>query len=198
MTREEDIVHAIALGVDAIGLIFYKGSKRAISITDAKRLITPLPLFVNIVAVFVNPQVEEVWQVIHELPIQWLQFHGNESEAFCNQFNLPYIKALSVKDKDKVTEMMSLYPSASAFLLDTPSPNAYGGTGITFDWNNIPKECLKPIILAGGLTAANIRQAISKISPFAVDVCSGIEQSPGIKDHHKMIQFVKALRENYE
>ncbi|STX51617.1 phosphoribosyl anthranilate isomerase [Legionella busanensis] len=198
MTRQEDIAHALSLGVDAIGLIFYKGSKRAISVDDAKRLITPLPLFINIVAVFVNPSVEEVWQVIHELPVQWLQFHGNESESFCSQFNLPYIKALPVKNKDEVSKMMSLYPQASAFLLDTPSQHDYGGTGIIFDWNNIPEACLKPIILAGGLTTANIQEAINKVSPAAIDVCSGIEQSPGIKDHYKMVQFVKALRENYE
>ncbi|MGQ3887693.1 phosphoribosylanthranilate isomerase [Legionella sp. CNM-1927-20] len=198
MTRKEDIDQALALGVDAIGLIFYKGSKRFISVEYAKKLLIPLPLFINIVAVFVNPDVAEVWQTIHELPIQWLQFHGNETESFCNQFNLPYIKALAVKHKDEVAEMMNLYPTASAFLLDTPAQDAYGGTGKTFNWNNIPEKCSKPIILAGGLTSANIRQAISEVSPAAVDVCSGIEKSPGLKDHHKMVQFVKALRENYE
>jgi phosphoribosylanthranilate isomerase len=195
MTRREDIDYALALGVDAIGLIFYKGSKRAISIEQAKRLLNPMPLFINTVAVVVNPNKDEVLQIIDELPIQWLQFHGNEKESFCNQFHLPYIKAIPAGNKDEVTKLMGLYPKASAFLLDTPAQNSFGGTGKTFNWNNVPRESSKPFILAGGLTVANIQQAVKEVAPAAVDVCSGIEQSPGIKDHYKMIQFVKALRE---
>ncbi|WP_419418608.1 phosphoribosylanthranilate isomerase [Legionella sp. D16C41] len=198
MTRKEDIDYAMALGVDAIGLIFYKGSKRAVSIEKAKGLLKDIPVFMSTVAVIVNPTADEVWQIMQELPIQWLQFHGDETEAFCRQFRIPYIKAIPASSKNEVLELMSQYQTASAFLLDTPAESLYGGTGISFDWSNVPAKTLKPVILAGGLTANNIQQAINQVSVLAVDVCSGIEQSPGIKDHDKMFQFVNALRGNYE
>ncbi len=198
MTRREDIDYAIALGIDAIGLIFYPGSKRAVSIEKAKQLLVDVPLFMATVAVVVNPTLAGVQQIVQELPIQWLQFHGDETAAFCNQFHLPYIKMIRATSAIEIKQTMSLYPDASAFLLDTPAQGLYGGTGKTFNWDDIPTQSPKPLILAGGLAAANISHAVAAVKPAAVDVCSGIEQSPGIKDHNKMIQFVKALRENYE
>jgi phosphoribosylanthranilate isomerase len=198
MRRQEDIDYAIELGVDAIGLIFYQDSKRALTITKARELLTDIPLFVATVAVVVNPTASEVEQIMQELPIQWLQFHGNEKAAFCNQFRLPYIKAIAANTVSEIKKAIDLYPDASALLLDTPACGSYGGTGMVFNWREIPKERPKPMILAGGLTSANVSQAIELVSPTWVDVCSGVEKSPGIKDHGKMLQFVKAVRGNDE
>ncbi|MDI9818266.1 MULTISPECIES: phosphoribosylanthranilate isomerase [unclassified Legionella] len=192
MTRREDIAHAVALGVDAIGLIFYSGSSRHISIEQARLLLKDVPLFVDIVAVFVNPLKSLVDQVINELPVQWLQFHGEETPAFCNQFQIPYIKSIQAASADVISQLAIDYQQASAILLDTPSDN-YGGTGKTFNWGIIPVNLKKPFILAGGLDFANVTKAVGLCSPYAVDVCSGVELSAGIKDHEKMSQFVNAL-----
>ncbi|KTD29800.1 N-(5'-phosphoribosyl)anthranilate isomerase [Legionella maceachernii] len=194
MTREEDIIHAAKLGVDAIGLIFYPQSPRCVSLTQAKKLLRNVPLFVDVVAVLVNPSSLLVDEILNELPIGWLQFHGEESPEFCNQFKKPYIKAMQVSTAASIHKCCSDYPQASAILLDTPSESSYGGTGQTFDWGLIPGNLDKPFILSGGLDAANVNRAVNKGFPYAVDVCSGIEASYGIKDHEKMNQFVNALR----
>lgn len=196
MTRTEDIAMAATLGIDAIGLIFYAGSSRCISVENAKLLLQHKPLFMDIVAVMVNPTEEQVNQIITELPVQWLQFHGDESPEFCAGFNKPYIKAMSATSAEYITQMMQLHTHASAFLLDTPSPAGRGGSGEVFDWNIIPSRPNAPLVLAGGLNAKNVKRAISETNVNAVDVCSGIEQSPGIKNHDKMTQFVNALRGN--
>lgn len=195
MTRANDIAHAIALGVDAIGLIFYPKSSRYVNLAEAKSLLQTLPAFVNAVAVFVNPEVDFVTQVINELPVQCLQFHGDESPEFCGQFGLPYIKVVSATSLLTITQMVTIHPKASAILLDTPSSTARGGSGVTFDWQIIPKLMARPLILAGGLDSLNVSAAITACAPYAVDVCSGIEVSPGIKDHEKMSQFVTSVRE---
>ena len=195
MTRANDIAHAIALGVDAIGLIFYPKSSRYVNLAAAKSLLQTLPAFVDVVAVFVNPQVNFVTQVIKELPIQCLQFHGDESPEFCGQFGLPYVKAVSATSLQTITQMVTIYPQAAAILLDTPSSTARGGTGVKFDWQIIPKIMARPLILAGGLDSLNVGAAITACAPYAVDVCSGIEVSAGIKDHEKMSQFVTSVGE---
>lgn len=193
MTRQEDISYAAMLGVDAIGLIFAQQSSRFISLSQAKKILINLPPFLDVIAVLVNPSQDFVYQIINELAITALQFHGNESPEFCSQFAKPYIKAMQVISTETVTSDSRMYPTASAFLLDTPSSESYGGTGQIFNWDLIPKNLPKPIILAGGLNAANVKTAIDKCSPYAVDICSGIEASPGIKDHQKMQLFVNAL-----
>ncbi len=204
MTRISDITHAISLGVDAIGLIFYEKSSRHVSVEQAKLLLlnhpfpSPergLPAFVDIVAVFVNPEASFVKQVITELPIQLLQFHGDESPEFCEQFDIPYIKAIPAESPDAIIQAADQYTHAAAILLDTPSATSRGGTGLAFDWQIIPRQLSKPIILAGGLDASNVVSAITACSPYAVDVCSGIEASAGIKDHDKMSAFVNVLQE---
>lgn len=193
ITREEDIAHAAALGVDAVGLVFAPKSPRFVSITQAKKLLKKLPLFVDVVAVLDNPSTLLVDEIISELPIVWLQFHGDESAEFCGQFKKPFIKAMRVDTAAAIYRYCEDYQQASAILLDTPSERARGGTGQTFDWGLIPNNLTKPFILAGGLNAANVSLAVHRCSPYGVDVSSGIETSLGIKDHDKMTQFVKAV-----
>lgn len=193
MTREEDIAQAEALGVDAIGLVFHPESPRCVSITQAKKLLQKMPVFVDVVAVLVNPSTLLVDEIINELPIVWLQFHGEESPEFCSQFKRPYIKAMQVDSAGAIYKCFADYQSAAAIMLDAPSETSYGGTGQTFDWGLIPQNLDKPFILAGGLNPENVNVAVSRCSPYAVDVSSGIELAPGMKDHVKMSQFVEAL-----
>jgi len=192
MTRKEDIAHAVFLGVDAIGLIFYPESSRCVTLEQAANLVTEASVFVDVVAVLVNPSVHWVKEIISELPIAYLQFHGEESPEFCMQFKKPYIKAVQVQSTAAIYHCAAEHSQASAILLDTPSKNR-GGTGRTFDWKFIPQNLDKPFILAGGLNPTNISAAIDSCLPYAVDVCSGIEVSPGSKDHNKMSQFVDKL-----
>lgn len=192
MTRATDITHAISIGVDAIGFIFYHQSARYLSVAAAKQLLQGLPALVSPVAVFVNPEASFVKHVLSELPIHCLQFHGDESPQFCEQFGCPYIKAVPAMSADAIVRAGNQYQGAAALLLDTPSSRR-GGTGVPFDWAIIPQQLEKPVILAGGLDVQNVKAAIASCSPYAVDVCSGIEASPGIKDHDKMSQFVEKL-----
>ena len=193
MTRINDITHAISLGVDALGFIFYEKSSRYVSLADAKPLLKDLPAFVQTVGVFVNPDASFVKHVISELPMQCLQFHGEETAEFCEQFGMPYIKAVPAVSADAIILAMHAYLNAGAILLDTPSADSRGGSGVAFDWDRVPNEGTKPLILAGGLHPQNVGKAIAMCSPYAVDVCSGIEVSAGIKDHDKMCQFVNSV-----
>lgn len=193
MTSQRDINYAMALGVDAIGLIFYPKSKRFISLQNAKVALSSLPLFVDVVAVMVNPIMSDVKQIIDELPINILQFHGDESADFCRQFNKPYIKALSATTMHAISLTMNEYHDAAAILVDTPSLTEKGGTGKSFNWCIVPSERDRPLILAGGLTPSNVCLAIDTVKPYAVDVCSGIELSSGVKDPIKMMEFVNAV-----
>lgn len=193
MTQEQDIACAIDLGVDAIGLIFYSKSARHLSLTRASALLREIPPFVDVVAVLVNPLVSFVNELEAELPIDYLQFHGEESSDFCQQFKTPYIKAVQASSTKDIIAAMDSHPFSRAILVDTPSVAHYGGTGKTFDWGLIPKNLKKPLILAGGLDASNVLAAVKQVSPYAVDVSSGIEVSAGIKDHDKMNRFVNAL-----
>lgn len=192
MTRQEDISHALALGVNAIGIIFYPHSTRYVTVEQTKKILRGLPPFVDTVAVFVNPKEALVEQVITELPIDYLQFHGDESPQFCAQFAWPYIKAVPAISAEIIKKQCEEYAAAKAILLDTPSTQR-GGSGKPFDWQIIPPQPPQPIILAGGLTAENVNLALKQFVPYAVDVCSGVEQLPGIKDPSKMNQFVDAL-----
>lgn len=194
MTREQDIDYAVSLGVDAIGLIFYPGSTRYVTIKHAKSIVGKIPAFVDVVAVVVNPSVADMENIINEIPIQWIQFHGDESPEFCTRFNKPYIKSVAASSTRLIDQSMEQYTNASAILLDTPSLVQRGGVGRAFDWSVIPEKRNKPVILAGGLDARNVERAVSLVKPYAVDVCSGIETSPGIKDHLQMREFVNALR----
>nr|WP_095197644.1 phosphoribosylanthranilate isomerase [Legionella waltersii] len=193
MTQIQDVEYALELGVDALGFIFYSNSSRNISIEKAKKLTQNIPAFVDVVAVLVNSEKEFIHRLVNELSIQYLQFHGDEDVQFCNQFNKPYIKAIRPLSAEQIQQSALEFSQASAILLDTPSQQARGGTGETFDWQIIPKEVNKAYILAGGLNENNVVDAVKLCRPHAVDVCSGVEISPGIKDHQKMSRFVKAL-----
>lgn len=191
MTQLEDVLHAVSLGVDAVGFIFYEQSRRYISPKQAQALIQRLPAFVDAVAVFVNPTAEFVEEVLDLCSIQYLQFHGEESPDFCTQFAMPYIKVVAATSAVTIEASANIHSKAAAILLDTPSEH-YGGTGQVFDWQLMPNQSSKPIILAGGLTSQNVKEAC-RYAPFALDVCSGVESEPGIKDHRKMNEFVKAV-----
>ena len=193
MTRAEDIDYAIHLGVDALGFIFYEKSARYVSLEQAKLLLKEVPPFIELVAVCVNPEKDFVTRLIEELPIQLVQFHGDEEPEFCQKFKKPYIKAIHPQNEEHILSSMQEFKQAQALLLDTPSATMRGGSGTTFNWNIIPQRVPKPFILAGGLNEFNLGEAIKSCSPYAVDVCSGIEAVPGIKDHVKMSRFMAAL-----
>lgn len=192
MTRATDIATAISLGVDALGFIFYPNSPRALTLEQAKPLMADMPAFVSKVAVVVDPDVDFVKQLLAQLPIHYVQFHGNETAQFCQQFKRPYIKAVAGVSTEAIDQAAQAHPWAAAILIDTPSLK-HGGSGQAFDWQLIPKSCSKPLILAGGLTADNVKQAATISQAYAVDVCSGVEVSPGIKSPEKMKLFVNAL-----
>lgn len=194
MTRAEDIAYAAALGVDAIGLIFHPQSLRFVSLEDARLLLRTPPLFVDMVAVLVNMPADDVRTLLQTVPVQYLQFHGDESPAFCRQFRMPYIKAIAAHSSQTILDALDAYDDAAAILLDTPDALQRGGSGRVFDWNLIPAQQRHRFILAGGLNPDNVADAVSHVSPGAVDVSSGVERSPGIKDPDKMTHFVHALR----
>ncbi|KTD48985.1 N-(5'-phosphoribosyl)anthranilate isomerase [Legionella rubrilucens] len=192
MTREDEVRQAAAIGADAAGFIFYDRSKRSISIQQAYELMQAMPPLMSAVAVVVNPKTALVDEIVRKLPIQCLQFHGDESPEFCEQFAFPYIKAIPAVSAEAIVRAADHYTAARAILLDTPC-DSRGGSGKVFDWRTIPPLLDKAVIMAGGLHAGNVREAVSIYRPYAVDVCSGIESAPGIKDHHQMKLFVQAL-----
>lgn len=194
MTQAADIEHAINLGVHALGFIFYEKSARYLNIAQAKCLMSTLPPFVELVAVIVNSDEAFIRYLIDELPIHLLQFHGDEDPAFCQRFNKPYIKAIHPRDEQHILNSMHEFKEAQAILLDTPSEGLRGGSGLRFNWDIIPKNPPKPFILAGGLNEFNVKEAIGTCFPYALDVCSGVEALPGVKDHLKMNRFMNALK----
>jgi len=171
-------------------LFFFKESPRYIDPIEAGKIINLLPTFVLRVGLFVNPSKNEVLSAISDSRINMIQFHGDENEEFCNQFNLPYIKAVAFRDDLNLLEYCKLYTSSSAILVDTYSKKLRGGTGKTFDWDLLPKELPLPIIIAGGLDSANISLLIKTLNPYGVDVSGGVEREKGIKDYNMMKNFV--------
>jgi len=194
LTRVEDVHTACALGVDAIGLVFYPPSPRAVTIEQAQALLASMPPFVTVTALFVNPHADEVRTVLKALPaVSLLQFHGEESADFCRQFGRAYIKAIAMKEGVDLAGSAIQWSDAQALLVDTYKPGVAGGTGETFNWHLLPNDCAKPIILAGGLTADNVGNAIDMVHPYAVDVSGGVESAKGIKDAQKMAQFIQQV-----
>ncbi len=191
ITRPEDGVVAARLGADAIGLVFYARSPRAVTLIQAQAVVAVLPPFVTTVALFVNPEPDEVKAVLAAVAPDLLQFHGDESPEFCDQFARPWIKAVAMREGLDLAAVMQQYRHGRGVLLDTYRPGLPGGTGETFDWDAIPAELAERIILAGGLHPANIAAAIAKVRPYAVDVSGGVEASKGIKDAALMAAFLK-------
>ncbi len=193
ITRGEDGLAAVAAGADAIGLVFYDKSPRYVEVDRAREIVAALPPFISIVALFVNPEVDQVRTVLAALPIGLLQFHGDETAAFCESFSRPYIKAIAMQPGVDASVAMAGYPGASGYLLDAWQPESRGGGGVKFDWADVPAANSRPLILAGGLNPDNVAQAIRKIAPYAVDVSSGVESDKGIKSAQKIEAFMRGV-----
>ncbi len=193
ITRVEDAVAADRAGADAIGLVFYPPSSRNISPEVGAEISASLRAFTTSVGLFVNPEPAEVERVLSRVRLDRLQFHGDESEAFCRQFGVPYLKALRTRPGADLAAIAANYPSASGILLDSYKPGVAGGTGETFDWQLIPESLSSTIILAGGLNPDNVALAIEQVRPAAVDVSGGVESAPGIKSEDKIRAFIEAV-----
>lgn len=196
MTRTSDIAAAVEAGADALGFVFTPRSKRFVEPGGAAALVSAVPAFVSRVGLFMDQSTEDVLQVLGLVRLNLLQFHGSEPAEFCEQFGLPYIKAIGMGAKTEPGSLCAAYPGACGVLLDSHEPGHAGGTGHVFDWSRIP-AIEKPLVLAGGLNPANVARAVRAVQPWAVDVSSGVEDAPGIKNHERMREFIKeAKREN--
>ena len=193
ITQVSDALAAVNAGCDALGFVFYPPSPRSIDAEQVKDILASVPAFVTSTALFVDPDPEFVRQVIAISSIDLLQFHGDESPSFCESFERPYIKALRMRPDTDLTSEFDTYASSQGILLDTFTPGVPGGTGETFDWSRIDSHHAPKIILAGGLTPGNVRQAINSVGPYAVDVSGGVESSKGIKDSSKLISFMNEV-----
>ena len=193
ITRSQDALAAAYAGADAIGLVFYEKSLRHVTVDSAKAIVKAIPPFVTIVGLFVGAGKDKIRAVLENIPIDILQFHGDESDEQCQQYGRPYIKAIRVREQLELDDLLNRYPGASALLLDSYVQGTRGGTGIAFDWSIVPPVCNKPIILAGGLTPANVRRAITQVKPYGVDVSGGVETGKGIKDAGKIAAFMQEV-----
>ncbi len=194
ITRSGDALAAVDAGADALGLVFYPDSPRAVSVSQAETIVAGLPPMVTLAGLFVNASAQQVRDACSRLPLGLLQFHGDETADFCSGFGLPWMKALRVAGDAPVSDMMQTYTAASAILLDTWRAGVPGGTGESFNWLLVPADSAQPLVLAGGLHAGNVGRAIALVRPYAVDVSGGVEASPGIKDVQKISEFVTAVR----
>ena len=193
ITRLEDLRAALALGVDALGFVFYPPSPRFLDIAQAAALVQAVPPFVTTLGLFVNATPTTVRQILSAVPLQMLQFHGEEDAAYCRQFGKPYLKAARVRPGFDLLEYAASFPDACGLLLDAYVDD-YGGAGQTFDWDLIPPDLPLPLVLSGGLAADNVAAAIHSLKPWAVDVSSGVESAKGIKDAAKMAAFITGVR----
>lgn len=194
ITRVDDALTAAKAGADAIGLVFYAKSPRAVDVRQAREIVAALPPFVTTVGLFVNASRCEINEILDAVPLDMLQFHGDETPAQCEGFHRPWFKALRVGNGEDIEAQVARYANSSGILLDTFVAGVPGGTGERFDWSLIPAALAKPLILAGGLTAENVQQAIAQVRPYAVDVSGGVEASKGVKDASKVMAFVGRVR----
>lgn len=195
ITREQDLLAVANSGADAIGLVFYEKSPRHVSVQQAAGLMRHVPPFVTVVGLFVNPTLDYVRQVLATVSLDVLQFHGEESPEFCQQFGKPYLKAIRVKAGVDLVECAARYAGAQGLLLDAFVEGTQGGTGESFDWALIPQNLSLPVILSGGLHAGNVAEAVKQVRPYAVDVSSGVEASKGIKDAARVAAFIKEVKQ---
>ena len=195
ITRVEDALAAARSGADAIGLVFYHRSPRHVTVEQARQLAIALPPFVTVAGLFVNAEAAVVREALENVPLDLLQFHGDESPEYCAQFNKPFLKAIRVKAGVDLLQCASDFRSAKALLLDSHVEGTPGGTGTSFDWIAIPKRLPLPMILSGGLDAGNVAAAIKQLRPYAVDVSSGVEAGKGIKDAAKIAAFINEVKQ---
>lgn len=193
ITQVADAMAAVDHGADAIGFVFHEPSPRHITADAARAISQALPPFITRVGLFVNAETEFVAQTLAAVPLDLLQFHGDESAEFCAGFGRPYIKAITMVDGVDLHQQVKRYSTAAALLVDAYSTDVKGGSGKSFDWSVLPHDLGKALILAGGLTADNVVAAIQQVQPFAVDVSSGVESSKGIKDVDKIAAFMKEV-----
>ncbi len=193
ITRPEDAKAAIDNGADALGLVFYAPSPRAVTIEQAMQIVDGLPPFVTVVGLFVNEEREVISDILSRVHIDLLQFHGDEAPDDCIGHNRPCIKAIRMRDGTDLHEELKSFSHAQGLLLDTYRQGIPGGTGATFNWDQIPVEIAGSIILAGGLTPDNVEQAIRQVRPYAVDVSGGVEMEKGIKDREKIEAFMRGV-----
>jgi phosphoribosylanthranilate isomerase len=194
ITRVEDGLAAVAAGADAIGLVFYAASPRAVSVDQAAAICTALPPFVTVVGLFVDAEVDQITRVLAQVPLSLLQFHGNEAPGECARFARPYIKAVRMREHTDLGAELNRYVEAQALLLDTYKAGTPGGTGETFDWQRVSRQYAGRIVLAGGLNPDNVATAVTQVRPYAVDVSGGVESAPGIKDVELMRKFIAAVQ----
>ena len=193
ITREEDARAAVEAGAHALGFVFYRPSSRYIDAKRAQEIINTLPPFITTVGVLVNQSTEEVQSLLKTVSLNLLQLHGEESPQLCSSYGIPYVKALRVNSIEEADTLAVKFPDTRALLLDTLRSDVYGGTGESFQWQRLPDSIDKPVILAGGLDADNVGEAIRIVLPYAVDVSSGVESEKGKKDADKMSQFIEAV-----
>jgi phosphoribosylanthranilate isomerase len=194
ITSIADAQVAVKAGADAIGLVFYERSPRAVSVDQARAIAASVGPFVTVVGLFVDADKTLVQNVLANVALHVLQFHGDESLEYCEAFQRPYLKAIRMRPELDVQQAIGGYPSAAGILLDAYRPGVPGGTGETFDWQRVPAESSRPIVLAGGLTAENVALAIQSTHIYGVDVSGGVESSPGKKDPRKVEQFIHNAR----
>ncbi|MEO5573010.1 MAG: phosphoribosylanthranilate isomerase [Gammaproteobacteria bacterium] len=194
ITRPQDAAEVAALGGDAIGLVFYPESPRAVSAAQAAEIVAAVPAFVTVVGLFVNATPAQIRAVLKKVRLDLLQFHGDESADACRIYGLPYIKAIAMRKGVDVQACARDYGDAAGLLLDSyheGSPG--GGTGRVFDWSSVPAKLDRPLILAGGLTPENVAEAIRRTRPYAVDVSGGVESTKGIKSAAKIAAFIRGV-----
>ena len=191
ITSVQDAMAVSAAGADAIGLVFYPPSPRHLGdLALARAIALAAGPLVTVVGLFVNPKPSELVQVLAKVPINLIQFHGDETPAFCEQAGRPYLKALRMKPGVDIAALANTYTGARGILLDAYRKGVPGGTGETFNWETIPHNINQPLVLAGGLTEHNVNEAISQVKPWAVDVSGGVEQSPGVKSISRVNNFI--------
>ena len=192
-TNADNAREAALVGVDAIGLVFYEKSPRNVDINSAREIVAALPPFVNRVGLFVNANPSFIDEVLCEVPLDTLQFHGDEGIIDCTQYQMPFIKSVRVSLDTNVAQIANDFSQASALLLDSYNSHTYGGTGEVFDWSLACVEIELPVILAGGLNSDNVAEAIKQVRPYAVDASSGVESEPGVKDVDKIRAFIRQI-----
>jgi phosphoribosylanthranilate isomerase len=192
-TDAKQAVYAAYAGADAIGLVFFPASPRNVTINKAQEIVAALPPFTSVVALFVDATEAEIREVLKHVPIDLLQFHGNEPASACRLYAKPYIKAIRMQPDTSISELSIQYHDAAGLLLDAFHASAQGGTGQQFDWDLIPKHNTIPIILAGGLDEHNASEAIARVKPYALDISSGVEVTKGIKDNNKISAFLNEV-----